>query len=353
MIAVVGGGPAGCYTAYLLAKAGKKATVVEEHKKIGSPVQCAGIVTSSLNNLIKIKNKFVVNRIRHVRIIDRKNSAELKLKNENIILDRERFDMHLAEKAENEGAKILLGHKFIGNSRKKVITDKKTFAAEKIVGADGPLSGVAKINGMFGEREFWTGIQARAKLKNDGVVEFYPAVGTYAWVVPENKDTVRIGVVADKDARRIFEKFISEKIKKKDITGYQGGVIPKYSPSQITQKSNVYLVGDAACQVKATTGGGIIQAMTAAQALSYSIVEGKDYENEWRKRIGRDLWLHLQMRRIMDKFSEKEWGCLIKTFSKKKNREIIESYDRDYPSKFLLKLLLREPRLILYARHML
>ena len=39
-----------------------------------------------------------------------------------------------------------------------------------------------------------------------------------------------------------------------------------------TKKDNIYLVGDAATQVKATTGGGIIQGLKAAQALTNSIL---------------------------------------------------------------------------------
>jgi flavin-dependent dehydrogenase len=114
----------------------------------------------------------------------------------------------------------------------------------------------------------------------------------------------------------------------------------------------VYLVGDAAGQVKATTGGGIIQAMTAAQALADSIINKKNYELEWRKRLGKDLWIHLQMRKIMDKFNDKDWQYLIRLFSKKRNKAILEKYDRDYPSRFVFKLLLSEPRFLYFIKHL-
>ncbi len=39
MISVIGAGPAGSYTAYLLAKAGEKVRIFEEHKEIGKPVR--------------------------------------------------------------------------------------------------------------------------------------------------------------------------------------------------------------------------------------------------------------------------------------------------------------------------
>lgn len=360
MIAVIGGGPVGCYTASLLAKKGKKIALFEEHKSIGKPVQCTGIVTSSINNIIKVKKSIVLNKIKRARIIAGKSSVELRLKNKNLVLDREKFDKSLAEKAESAGARLFPGHKYIGNKGKKVITSRKKVNASNIIGADGPLSPVAKANGMFGKRKFLTGFQARLRIKNDNCVEFYPKIGTIAWVVPENREIVRIGVLAEKNAKKMFESFISKKAGKrgikKSIIEYQGGLVPIYNPRQITQKinqkSSIYLVGDAACQVKATTGGGIIQGLAAAEALAESIINNKNYEKSWKKRLGKDLRLHLLMRNMMDKFSSRDWESLISIFSREKPKSIIESYDRDYPVKFIIRLLLSEPRLLYFARHL-
>ena len=169
MISVIGGGPAGCHAAYLLAKAGKQVRIFEEHKSIGSPVQCTGIVTSSINNIVKIKKNCIINKISKAKIISGKSSAELKLKNSNLILDRQEFDQQIAEKAESAGAKLYLNHKYISNKGKKLVTNKKTFNTNTIIGADGPLSSVAKANNMFGKKKFWQGIQARVKLKNENI----------------------------------------------------------------------------------------------------------------------------------------------------------------------------------------
>jgi len=363
MISVIGGGPAGCHAASLLAKAGKEVRIFEEHKSIGSPVQCTGIVTSSINNIIKIKKSCIINKISRAKIISGKNSAELKLKNSNLILDREKFDQHIAEKAKSAGAKLFLNHKYINNNKNKLVTNKKTFKTNKIntiIGADGPLSSVAKANNMFNKRKFWQGIQARVKLKNENIVEFYPNIGTFAWVVPENKDIVRIGLLAEKNTSQIFQKFLKTRIKnpKNKIIEHQGGIIPKYNPPQITQKiqkdnNNIYLVGDAAGQVKATTGGGIIQGLEAAEALTDSIINKKDYETEWKKKIGKDLWVHLKMRNIMDKFKNQDWQFLINLCRKESAKSVLEKHDRDYPSKFLIKMLFTEPRLLYFAKFLL
>ena len=55
MITIVGAGPAGSYLAYLLAKQGKEVTILEEHSKVGAPVQCTGIVTHSIEKFFRLK----------------------------------------------------------------------------------------------------------------------------------------------------------------------------------------------------------------------------------------------------------------------------------------------------------
>jgi len=359
MISIIGGGPAGCHAAYLLAKKGKEVKIFEEHKNIGSPVQCTGIVTHSINKITKPRKSCIINKIKKAKIISGNNSVEFKLKNQNLILDRQKFDKSLTEKAVAAGAKLYLNHKYIKNSKGKILTNKGTFNSKIIIGADGPMSQVAKSNNMLKNRKFWQGIQARVKLKNNNLIEFFPNIGTFAWVVPENKDIVRIGLLAEKNASNIFQKFLKTRIKnpKNKIIEHQGGLVPVYSPNQITQKkylnSIIYLLGDAAGQVKATTGGGIIQSLTAAEALAESITNKKDYKSEWKNKLGTDLWIHLKMRKIMDKFSSKDWKFLINLCKKNKVKSVIENYDRDYPSKFMMKLLITEPRMVYFARFLL
>jgi len=43
-VIVVGGGPAGCYTASLLGQQGFDVHVLEEHAVIGEPVDCSGVI---------------------------------------------------------------------------------------------------------------------------------------------------------------------------------------------------------------------------------------------------------------------------------------------------------------------
>lgn len=350
-VIIIGGGPAGLNTAYHLARKGFDVNVFEEHSAIGLPFQCTGIVTSEIENFVSANPKFLINKIHKAEIIVGSQAVSFNLSNPNLILDRPKFDQFMADRAEKAGAKIHLSCKYLSNTALdcliKCLSTKKTrtISFSSLIGADGPNSPVARHNQMVANRDFWVGIQARAYLPNENVVKFFPTLGTYAWIVPENKDIVRIGVVGAKgSSSSIFRQFIhSQNIKK--VIDYQGGIIPKFNPKQLLQVGNIYLVGDAASQVKATTGGGIVQGLIASQCLANSIASSTSYKTACRK-LHRDLWLHLQMRNFMDCFSQEDWKKLLSFFKKERLRAVLENHEREYPLSFLFRAFLSEPRLM-------
>ncbi len=383
-IVVVGAGPAGGFSAYLLAKAGCDVKVFEEHLTIGEPVACTGVITGDvLLQRLQLPKELVVNKIAKARIIaPNKEHVEVKLKND-IIIDRAGFDRHISQLAMDAGAKYFTNHRFesfeygiggnngsggsSGNGEKKktkkivaAIKDKtknetRKIEADCLIGADGPISAVAKSAGLFGERQFYSGIQVTIPVDNDNVIDFYPSKEGIAWVVPENEKIARVGIAARREANSYFRKFITavagEGYEKK-IIGWQAGPIPLYDPKlkSATKDGRVLLVGDAATMVKAPTLGGINQSLIAAEAAATAIIEEKDYEKLWKKRMGKDLYLSLLMRRAMERFSDEDYNALVNIFRKEKNKQLLEKYDRDVPTKFALKLVMGEPKLLLLAK---
>ncbi len=68
MISIIGAGPSGNYLAYLLSKKGEEVNVYEEHKDIGQPVQCTGIISHELKNILPVKKEFLVNTVDKAKI---------------------------------------------------------------------------------------------------------------------------------------------------------------------------------------------------------------------------------------------------------------------------------------------
>jgi flavin-dependent dehydrogenase len=59
-IAVAGGGPVGCFVAEQLASKGRHVAVFEEHRTIGEPVHCAGLVTQRVFDISKCSQTGIV-----------------------------------------------------------------------------------------------------------------------------------------------------------------------------------------------------------------------------------------------------------------------------------------------------
>jgi flavin-dependent dehydrogenase len=265
-----------------------------------------------------------------------------------MVLDRARFDQFLLERALDSGAKLHLGERFLGYKKegKKYLvrTSKGNYESDLLVGADGPKSSVARAAGIYGNREFVFGYQARCRYKNLelGVTEIHLNKGEFSWIVPEDDKVARVGVIGPLSLG--LKKDYKALLGSSKILEDQSGIIPLYNPKQVLKKKgeDVFLIGDAATQVKATTYGGIIYGLLAGKMLA----EDKDsYERNFNKKLGKDLWISLKMREYMNKMSDEQATELVNIFQKKENKSILEKYDRDFPSKFIVQLLMKEAKL--------
>jgi digeranylgeranylglycerophospholipid reductase len=358
MITIIGAGPVGCHTAQLLAKNGNHVQVIEEHKEIGKPVQCTGIVTKSLSETIPFKNEWVVNRLKKV-IVHAPNGKTAEIKIDDIVIDRTGFDNYLAERAKKEGAKIMLNsrmekiEKKEANKKLKIVTEgkEKTILTEKLIGADGPNSIVSRFMGNK-KPDCWIGLQAVVKMDVDkdaySVYFGDDMPGFFGWVVPENENTSRIGIASTQNPKKVFDKFM-KRFSNYKILQMQGGLIPKYDSHITLQKDDSFIVGDAATQVKATTGGGLVPGLKATECLARAIKKGTNYSAELTA-VNKELKTNLVIRNILDRFTENDYDRLIELISKDKMRELLNKHDRDKPSSLLFKALITEPRLLFFAK---
>jgi len=350
MVKIIGAGPAGNYAAFLLARKGYDVEVFEEHKAIGKPVQCTGIISHALDSIIKVKKEFLVNTIKNVKINSVNGCLDLKLKNKDYIIDRTNFDSYLAMLASDEGVKFRLGKKFKGCSKTKMKIGNKVMPYNKLIGADGPNSLVARSSRMYGKRKFVAGVQARIKDKFDPeCFETWLGLGEFAWLVPESENTARVGVIAKNNSSKYLKKLLMHKFTKSKILGFQGGLVPLHNPWQRIQRNNNYLLGDAATQVKATTYGGIVYGLMAAEELTKSF---KHYELNCTKRFGKELYTSLKIRNIMNNFSLRDYDKLIRMFSDEKLKTILQTHDRDFPVQMLTKILLNKPSVVKFAKNL-
>jgi digeranylgeranylglycerophospholipid reductase len=352
---IIGAGSAGLFYAIKRAESNieddfnENITIYEEHKRLGSPVQCTGLLTDEIENLVSARDakRFTVNRISSTTIHSPNRKLKLNLK-ENLIIDNVKFVEYLAEKARKLDIKIETEKKYIDNTKNKIrIKDVQSDRIlvkndSTLIGADGPMSPVAFHNNLYGERQHLLGIQARVKMKNLNKknIDFFPYIGEYAWSVPENDEITRVGLAIPLEQEGNKNKIFNDLLKKfpGTILEKQGGLIPVHSPRQkvvsIHHNFEVALVGDAALQIKNTTGGGIIPGMKAALELS----KGFDSYERHLKPLNKELYWHYALHKSLRHYSEKDWDRLLRRADNEYIKRILLETSRDNAKKMMLKI---------------
>ena len=93
-IAVVGGGPIGCFVAEQLASKGRHVAVFEEHKTIGEPLHCAGLVTQRVFDITKCSQTGIVQNKIYGAHIHSPSGSTLTIGGEKIhalVINRQQF----------------------------------------------------------------------------------------------------------------------------------------------------------------------------------------------------------------------------------------------------------------------
>ncbi len=355
-IAVIGGGPIGCYAAYLLAQQGHKVEIYENHSQIGAPIQCTGILTSEFDQFNIPKEEFLVNTITKIEVNSPNNSFTVNQK--DYIVCRTKFDQYLSKLAKQQGAKIFLNHSFQRKEDKSlIIKDSQnnreiTITPDLVIAADGPLSPTAKAYGFYNKkRQNYFGVQATVEgnFEPNKIITYFGndiCPGLFAWVTPESATTARVGLAMTKDSRKYFDKFIEQHNFK--TIAKQAGTIPVYEPSQKLKHENCYLAGDASTYVKATTLGGIVPAMKQVEIMVDCIQNNKDYHKEI-KPVKKRMEMHLFLKRIFDIFSDKDWDQLFSYINQPKIQAILEKHTREQSVLIVSNAIIKEPRLLLLA----
>lgn len=359
MVTIIGGGGAGLYFAWKYKEKHPKAevTIIEEHKERGKPIQCTGILTKELETLIPKKDieTFTLNKITKTKVFSPNDSVTSTISTDYIICNVS-FIKYLHNKAEKAGVKIMEGYRYVGNEENKIkiknLDTKEEIIIEDnfLVGADGPSSLVAKNNNLYdlqnNSREFLTGVQARIQLNgfDKEQIDFYPFIGEYAWFTPESSTIARVGVAASKNAKKIFDEFIKKYPGK--ILEMQGGPIPLHKPRikvvKRTKNLTVALLGDAALQIKNTTGGGIIPGLRAAKILA-------EHPDKYKKKLGklnRELYIHYLINKAFRNYTAKDWDSLIIKAKKPSIQKILTNTNRDKALNMMLKFAMKPTMIV-------
>jgi flavin-dependent dehydrogenase len=362
-IAVVGGSAAGLFTASILARSGVSVRVFERVETL-EPAARTLIVTNHMRTLLgRAAERSIVNEIRRFELFTDGRTANVALKNPDLIIERRTLIQALAQEAQQAGATLELGHRFHAlhpNGRGLVLEverctngQREEVHAETIVGGDGASSRVARAAG-WSPLSTVPLVQAIVSLPKDmpsdtARVWFVPDDTPYFyWLIPESPTRGALGLIGENgpDTRRHLERFLEKR--KLEPIEFQGARIPVYTRWVPVRRQvgngAVYVVGDAAGQVKVSTVGGIVTGFRGALGVADAILNG-GASGELRS-LRRELNLHLLLRRSLHDFQQADYSRLVDLLNAPAIQSLGE-YSRDEAWKILWRICLKQPRLVL------
>jgi digeranylgeranylglycerophospholipid reductase len=381
-VIVVGAGPVGSFAAWKLAKLGAKVTVFEEHEAIGSPSHCAGHM--SIRSLRKLglhplPSKIVENTYSQANFHSPKGftfSVHL-AKPVTCSVDRAAFDRHIADKAEAAGARFCLNSRvqslLMENDVVKGVTVKQgaqaeeRFSAKIVVDSEGISSRLLRqtgLPGLNGERLVHA-VEAEVDHVKDvdlDAVEVFVgkayAPGFYAWLMPRLDGTAKVGLATKTGNPKEFLQRLmlkhpvaSKQLANAKITRTAFHPITLGGPIAQTYADGFLAVGDAASQVKPTTGGGVIFGVTCAgivadvahEALRISDVSSnflQRYQKRCADTLGFDFNVMLRIRRFLDSLSDEKIDDVLRFCTRIGLDKALENVDEiDFQGQLLLKIL--------------
>jgi len=360
-VVVVGGGPVGGMVARQVASQGFSTIILEEHEQIGIPVRCAGLVTKRVLNLVDAPRDIILNSIKGA-CVHFPGNHQIEIggqKAHAFSIDREKFDNDVVQKAVAEGSELQLNCRVIDTCNHKVILNGgKEIRYEFLVGSDGPRSIIRQKFGFPKPREMILGMNAEVFRDHDcSLVDIFfgekIAPGFFSWIIPAG-DIVRVGLGVREgyNPRKYFQLFL----KTLDIDfpiSVHSGFIP-LGPLTSFVRDNVALVGDAACQVKPSSGGGLFPGLVAAvycgDALVCALEEGVSlsrYPKEWFSRVGKELKKGYLFRKFFLHMDDQKLEKLFHILSNDDICSIINDYgDIDYPSRVIFQIIKKHPSIL-------
>lgn len=353
-VAIIGAGPVGSTIANYLLENDLSVCLIEKKKDIGYPLQCAGILSTHINELNDLPEEVILNKVKGAFLHTENQILNVK-RNEDVayIIDRIAYDKYLSKKAIDAGARFINskaidfdldeGYVFLNNGNQ--------IKAKVIIGCDGYNSSLSK---KFKNRQInFNASQILVEITDDNINSFRSSdenvsdfVDTYLmedilpgfiWLIPLKNNLYRLGLFS-KDSHKIQDKILtdfSDKILKGEIREKYKGFIPIFQEENEICQKRAILIGDAASQIKPTSGGGLSVAFDACQIASEKVISAvknddvgilKEYEKEFNKKYQKEFNYQIKVQKTLNILSDDDLDYLFGKLKENNGEELISKY---------------------------
>jgi digeranylgeranylglycerophospholipid reductase len=374
-IMVVGSGPAGSVAAFHASEGGRRVCLVDRREQVGTPVRCGeGVGVNGISRSVQLNPAWVKCRISKIKMVSPSGiEVNLTSKDEGLILDRQRMEQDLVDRAVRAGVTFVKNTTIVsvdqtGGGYRCTGADGRTYESPCVILADGVESRLARCMGWktalpLGDLDTCAFAHVRsASIEQDKCVFHFGkkyAPGGYLWVFPRGDGwaNVGLGVIGSESrpgrARELLEQFINERFPGAPVADMHCGGVPLTKWLKPLVKGGVMVVGDAARQVNAISGAGISFGMlagkmagsVAAEAFAGGTLNQSHlhvYEKRWAVDCGKQQLRSCALKDVIIGFDDAFLDVIARHFERRNSGRITHV-------NILMRALSRYPLLMLKA----
>jgi digeranylgeranylglycerophospholipid reductase len=339
-VVVVGGGPAGSCCARELASRGFKTLLLEEHTTVAAKVLCTGIIGINAFQEFPLPWNTVVGTLGRMKAISRYGTELPYIPQQPIayIVEKGVFNATLAAQAAQAGAVLRTSTRAHALSIDGAGVHLQAtaeggrplrFHASVTVLACGVHYQLTKHLGLGTPREFLQGAQTELPWAVSEWTEIHLnkefSREAFAWIVPLSNGHTRVGLMCAHEARSALARFLDRMApqwrERHDV--HLASKPIAQTPLRQSYADRVLVIGEAAGQVKATTGGGIyyglLAARLAAETIASAFAKGdfsaatlRTYERAWQALLAEELALGLSFRKLYGWLGDRQMDGLLR-----------------------------------------
>jgi digeranylgeranylglycerophospholipid reductase len=350
-VVVVGGGPAGSCCARELALRGFKTLLLEEHETVASKVLCTGIIGINAFEEFPLPWETVVGTLGRMKAISRYGTELPYTPQQPIayIVDKGAFNSALAAQSSAAGALLQTSTR-----AHDLVIDHAGVHLQAVVGGEQPLRVHARLAvlacgvnyqltknlGLGLPWEFLQGAQTEVPQALTQWTEVHLnktfSREAFAWLVPLRSGHTRVGLMCARNARGALMRFLDAVAPQwREWEDLHIAAKPiAQMPLQKSYAERVLVIGEAAGQVKATTGGGIyyglLAARLAAETISQAFAAGcfsamtlQAYERAWRSLLADELALGFSFRKLYSWIGDRQMDGILHYIARNGLKDLI------------------------------